>query len=206
MKNIYIFLLLSLVLSACKTEKKRGLIAEKAMVVSARVEASQIGSNILEQGGNAFDAMVATQLALAVAYPYAGNIGGGGFMVYREKNGAIGTLDFREKAPLKATKDMYLDSLGNVIPDLSTRGAMAVGVPGTIAGVFDVHEKFGSLPIETIMKPVIELAKKGVVVTKKQAKNIAEKQKDFALANKDTILFAKAWKENDVIKYKNLAI
>ncbi|WP_452598479.1 gamma-glutamyltransferase [Pontimicrobium sp. MEBiC01747] len=205
-KSLVLFCFILIAFSSCKNEtQKRGLITEKAMVVSARVEASNIGKLMLEQGGNAFDAMAATQLALAVAYPYAGNIGGGGFMVYRLNNGAIGSLDFREKAPALATKNMYLDSLGNVIPNLSTRGAMAVGVPGSIAGVFETHKKFGSLPIETIMKPVIALANKGVIVTKKQEKRIEEKLEDFALANKDTILFAKAWKANDTIKYPNLA-
>ncbi|WP_452603262.1 gamma-glutamyltransferase [Pontimicrobium sp. MEBiC06410] len=205
-KSLVLFCFILIAFNSCKNEtQKRGLITEKAMVVSARVEASNIGKLMLEQGGNAFDAMAATQLALAVAYPYAGNIGGGGFMVYRLNNGAIGSLDFREKAPALATKNMYLDSLGNVIPNLSTRGAMAVGVPGSIAGVFETHKKFGSLPIETIMKPVIALANKGVIVTKKQEKRIEEKLEDFALANNDTILFAKAWKANDTIKYPNLA-
>ena len=129
------YLIITLLLfTSCKKEAKplkRGLIAEKAMVVSAREEASKIGSAILKKGGNAFDAMVATELALAVTYPCAGNIGGGGFMVYRMANGDIGSLDYREKAPKAATKDMYLDSLGNIIPNKSTRGAMAVGVPGT---------------------------------------------------------------------------
>ena len=111
------------------------------MVVSARVEASKIGSAILEKGGNAFDAMAATELALAVAYPYAGNLGGGGFMVYRKNNGDIGAIDYREKAPLAATKDMFLDENGDIIKGKCTIGAMAVGVPGTIAGVFAVHKK-----------------------------------------------------------------
>ncbi len=201
----YLLIIVLIVFNSCEKPLQRGLITEKAMVVSARVEASNIGKQMLEQGGNAFDAMVATQLALAVAYPYAGNIGGGGFMVYRLKGGSIGSLDFREKAPALATKDMYLDSIGNVIPNLSTRGAMAVGIPGTIAGVFEIHKKFGTLPMETIIKPVIELANKGVVVTRKQEIRIAEKQEDFALTNKDTILFAKTWKQNDTIKYNRLA-
>jgi len=102
-----------------------GVVAENAMVVSARAEASKIGSDILAQGGNAFDAMVATEMALAVAYPFAGNLGGGGFMVYRKSDGDVGALDYREKAPLSAHKDMYLDSLGNVIPGKSTVGATA---------------------------------------------------------------------------------
>lgn len=205
MKNLLILFALLTFLNCKKNKPVHGLITEKAMVVSARIEASRIGKDILKQGGNAFDAMIGTQLALAVAYPYAGNIGGGGFMVYRENNGSIGSLDFREKAPMKATKDMYLDSIGNVIPNLSTRGAMAVGVPGSVAGIFEVHEKFGSLPIKDIINPVIALAKKGVIVTKKQEIRTAEKQEDFKLANKNNILFARDWKENDTIKYPNLA-
>ncbi len=208
-KILTIFTILLLV--SCKQEKKsdytpvRGLITDKAMVVSARQEASKIGNDILKKGGNAFDAMAATELALAVSYPYAGNLGGGGFMVYRKNNGDIGAVDYREKAPLAATKDMYLDEEGNVIPGKSTLGAMAVGVPGTVAGVFAVHEKFGTLPIQEILTPVIELAKKGVFVTEKQEKRIAAKQEDFSKANKDSIIFMKAWKQGDTIRYPALA-
>ena len=195
---------------SCKKTKQapapvKGLITKNAMVVSARAEASKIGSDVLKKGGNAFDAMCATQLALAVAYPFAGNLGGGGFMVYRKSNGNIGSIDFREKAPMAATKDMYLDQDGNVIPEKSTLGAMAVGVPGSIAGVFEVHEKLGSLPIEDILNPVIALAYKGVVVTKKQEKRIKKYQPLFLKANKDSIIFNKPWKENEVIKYPALA-
>src|SRR6188768_3698682 len=118
-----------------------GLVTSKAMVVSARAEASKIGADIMKKGGNAFDAMVGTELALAVAFPFAGNIGGGGFMVYRKANGEVGSLDYREKAPLADTKDMFLDSEGNVIKGKSTQTALAIGVPGTIAGVFAVHKK-----------------------------------------------------------------
>ena len=182
-----------------------GLVTEKAMVVSARVEASKIGSDILQKGGNAFDAMIATELALAVAYPYAGNIGGGGFMVYRKANGEIGGLDYREKAPLAAHADMYLDSLGNVIPGKSTLGATAVGVPGTVAGVIAVHEKFGSLPLKEIMAPVIELAKKGVIVTKKQAERLENYRDIFMEVNSDTTFFATVYKMGDSIKYPALA-
>ena len=192
----------------CNKDKKltkEGVISDKAMIVSARTEASKIGVEILKKGGNAFDAMIATDLALAVCYPYAGNIGGGGFMVYRLENGEIGALDYREKAPLAATKQMYLDSLGNVIPNLSTKGGLAVGVPGTVAGLFAVHDKFGSLPIQTIMQPVIDLANRGFVVTKKQQAVLDEKRKDFLEVNKDTILFAKQWKAGDTIKNKQIA-
>jgi gamma-glutamyltranspeptidase/glutathione hydrolase len=204
---LILFLALSIFASCKKTENtpQVGVIAKNAMVVSARAEASQIGVDILKKGGNAFDAMCATQLALAVAYPFAGNLGGGGFMVYRKANGEIGSLDFREKAPLAATKDMYLDKNGEVIPDKSTLGAMAVGVPGTVAGVFEVHEKLGSLPINEIIQPVIDLAYKGVMVTKKQETTIKKYQPLFSKANKAPIFLNNPWKENDIIKYPELA-
>ena len=209
MKKISILITLSLLLMNCKTspekEKITGLIAKKAMVVSARVEASKIGIDILKKGGNAFDAMAATELALAVAYPYAGNLGGGGFMVYRKNDGEIGALDYREKAPLAANKDMYLNEDGNIVKGKSTLGAMAVGIPGTIAGVFEVHKKFGSLPIEDILKPVIELAKKGITITKKQEARIKKYQPYFKKTNSSKIIFDSIWKENDVIKYPALA-
>ncbi|MDC1432975.1 gamma-glutamyltransferase, partial [Polaribacter sp.] len=210
MKKNLPLIIISLVILSCKPSentkvKNRGVTSEKAMVVSARVEASKIGTAILQKGGNAFDAMVATELALAVAYPYAGNIGGGGFMVYRNTAGETGALDYREKAPLAASKDMYLDKNKEVIKGKSTLGAMAVGVPGTVAGVFEVHRKFGTLSIEEILAPVITLAKRGVIVTKKQEKRIAKFQASFLKANKDTILFNKAWKEKDTIKYSALA-
>ena len=209
MKKIILICIFSLLLINCKTtsskEKITGLVAQKAMVVSAREEASKIGVAILKKGGNAFDAMVATELALAVAYPYAGNIGGGGFMVYRKKDGEIGALDYREKAPLAASKDMYLDANENIIKGKSTVGSMAVGIPGTVAGVFETHRKFGSMPMEEILQPVIDLAKRGVIVTLKQEKRIESYQKGFLEANKDSILFTKNWKENDTIKYNALA-
>ena len=188
-----------------KTPQVRGLIAENAIVVSARAEASKIGLSMLKKGGNAFDAMVATELALAVAYPYAGNLGGGGFMVYRMNTGEIGGIDYREKAPLTASKNMYLDSLGNVIPNKSTLGALAVGIPGTVAGVFEVHKKFGTLPIDTILDPIIALAYKGVVITKKQEKRIKKYQPIIKIVSGDSILFSQLWKEKDTIKYVQLA-
>jgi gamma-glutamyltranspeptidase/glutathione hydrolase len=203
-----ISLFLVLILLGCKSEQTTiptGLVTEKAMVVSAREEASQIGVEIMKQGGNAFDAMIATELALAVAYPYAGNIGGGGFMVYRKNDGEIGSLDYREKAPIAASSDMFLDENGNVIKGLSTESAKSVGVPGTIAGVFAVHEKFGTLPIETILKPVIELARKGVVVTQKQEERLHKYREAIVKANGDKTLFSNVFKEKDTIKYLALA-
>ena len=204
-----VIVLLSVFSIGCKTQnvmvQPTGLVANKAMVVSAREEASKIGVEIMRKGGNAFDAMIATELALAVAYPYAGNLGGGGFMVYRKANGEIGSLDYREKAPLAATKDMFLDEKGNVVTGKSTETALAIGVPGTIAGVFAVHNKLGSLSIEEILKPVIALAEKGVIVTKKQEARLNDYRSKIIQKNGNKTLFATVFKENDSIKYPALA-
>ncbi|MFH6603964.1 gamma-glutamyltransferase [Maribacter algicola] len=207
MKKLFFASLLLLLFVHCKKQPAAptGLVTEKAMVVSARVEASKIGSDILEKGGNAFDAMVATELALAVAYPFAGNLGGGGFMVYRRNNGDVGGIDYREKAPLSAYKDMYLDSLGNVIPGMSTQGATAVGVPGTVAGIFEVHQKFGSMPWEEILAPVIALAEKGVVVTEKQAGRFENFKASILEVNGGITSFPIGCKAGDTIKYPVLA-
>jgi gamma-glutamyltranspeptidase/glutathione hydrolase len=192
-------------LSANIVISQTGLVAQKAMVVSAREEASKIGVEIMRKGGNAFDAMVATELALAVAYPYAGNIGGGGFMVFRKANGEVGSLDYREKAPLAATKDMFLDKDKNVIKGKSTETPLAIGVPGTIAGVFAVHKKYGSLPMSEIMKPVIALAEKGVIVTQKQEQRLHDYRDVIIKANGEKTKFATVYKQNDTIKYPELA-
>ncbi|MGL2993732.1 gamma-glutamyltransferase [Flavobacterium sp. TSSA_36] len=186
-------------------QAQTGLIANKAMVVSAREEASKIGVEIMQKGGNAFDAMVATELALAVCHPQAGNIGGGGFMVYRKTNGETGALDYREKAPQLASKDMYLDAKKNVMKGKSTETALASGVPGTIAGIFEVHQKFGSLPISEILKPVIALAERGVVVTPYQAQSLSDYRASFIKANGPNSLFSKIYKAGDTIKYSALA-
>jgi len=204
-----LFLLVLLVFTSVQCRRApaapTGLISEQAMVVSAREEASAIGVAILKKGGNAFDAMVATELALAVAYPFAGNLGGGGFMVYRKANGDVGSLDYREKAPLSATEDMYLDSLGNVIPGMSTLGATAVGVPGTIAGVFEVHAKMGSLPINEILEPVIEFAEKGAAVTQKQAERWDRYRDQILEVSGEETLFYTTCRAGDTLHFPNLA-
>ncbi|MBP6557591.1 MAG: gamma-glutamyltransferase [Flavobacterium sp.] len=199
-KKLFAFLLISNCILA-----QKGLIAEKAMVVSAREEASQIGVDIIKKGGNAFDAMIATQLALAVAYPYAGNISGGGFMVYRKANGEIGSLDFREKAPAKATKNMYQDQNGNVIPNLSTDGALSVGIPGSVAGIFEVHKKFGKLPLKDLFEPSITLAKKGIIVTLKEKEKLDENREIIVKISGDKTLYNKTFHVGDTIKYLALA-
>jgi len=200
------YLLFLFFLSSCiNSPNNEGLTAKNGMVVSAREEASKIGVEILKKGGNAFDAMIATDLALAVCYQSAGNIGGGGFMVFRMANGETGALDYREKAPISASKDMYLDENGNIIKGMSLAGGMAVGVPGTIAGIFEVHKKFGSLPIEQLFQPAIDLANDGVIVTKKQSNRIKSYQNYFKLVNKEPILFSDEIKAGDTIKFPNLA-
>ena len=212
MRQIIPLLFLSFLFLQCRKQveqnkyiKEYGIIAEKTMVVSARAEASNIGVDIMKKGGNAFDAMIATDLALAVAYPFAGNLGGGGFMVYRMNDGATGAIDYREKAPLASSRNMYLDDEGNIIKDKSTLGAMAVGIPGTIAGLFEVHKKFGTMPIEQLIQPAIDLAKQGVIVTQKQADRLNNYRNLFSKANNRTIHLDKVWKAGDTIKYPALA-
>ena len=209
MKKILFLLVAILLFIQCtnKDEKSasHGLIVDNAMVVSAREEASKIGVEILKKGGNAFDAMIATELALAVSYPFAGNIAGGGFMIYRTKDGNTGALDYREKAPLAASKDMYLDPNGTIIERKSTFGAMAVAIPGTIDGLFRVHQKFGTLPFSELIQPAIDLANNGVIVTKKQSATIAKYKRYFSEANRTQIVLDNDWKEGDTIVYHNLA-
>jgi len=202
-------ILFLLLLAGCRTQQPQipetGLEASNGMVVSARQEASDIGIQILKQGGNAFDAMVATELALAVAYPYAGNLGGGGFMVYRKADGQIGSLDYREKAPGAASPDMFLDKNGKPIPGKSTASPLAVGVPGTVAGIFAVHDKFGSLPMSEILKPVIALAEKGVVVTDRDETNMNIYRPAITRQSGDSTLYAHPFKKGGRIVYKALA-
>ncbi len=212
MKKSLEIILTILFLTQCNmpqvTNKKRPhdeVIAGNAMVVSARREASKIGIKILKEGGNAFDAMIATSFALAVSYPFAGNLAGGGFMVYQTHDGKAGALDFREKAPLAASRTMYLNKKGNIIKGESTLGGLSVGVPGTVAGLFQVYKKFGTLPFDSLIQPAIDLAKNGVVVTKKQAKRINHYRKYFAKENGTTIPLDKDWKAGDIIKYPVLA-
>ena len=192
MKNI-ILILSSFFLFSCSD------IYEPA-VVSARKEATQIGLEIMKNGGNAYDAMIATHLALAVVHPTAGNIGGGGFFVYHDKDGSSGSLDFREMAPGNAYKDMYLDENGDVIPDMSTLGGAAVGVPGSISAIYEIHARFGSLPIEDLFKPAIDLANNGFVVTQKQSNSLSGKLEDFIKVNGEESLYSKKYYKGDTIK------
>jgi len=188
-------------------KRAEGVLARNGMVVSAHPLASKVGIAILEKGGNAFDAAIAVQFALAVVYPSAGNIGGGGFLVYRETEGRIGSLDFREKAPLKAHRDMYLDSEGKPVSRLSLDGHLAAGVPGTVDGMFAIHEKLGSLPMTDLIQPAIDLAQKGVVLTAKQAAGYNRSRESFLRLNthRPYVVKDQPWKAGDRIVHRDLA-
>ncbi|HEY9259636.1 gamma-glutamyltransferase [Chitinophaga sp.] len=175
-------------------------------VVSAHPLASRVGAIILQQGGNAVDAAIATQLALAVVYPGAGNIGGGGFLVGHLKNGRNIAIDFRETAPAKAHRDMYLDSLGNAITHLSLDGQLAAGVPGTVAGLF-ASMKYAKLPFTKLIEPAIRLADKGFVLTPSEANGLNAYKADFERLNTTKTAFVKdvPWKAGDTLVQKELA-
>ena len=173
-------------------------------IVTAKYEATKAGHKILKMGGNAFDAMIATDLALSVVYPNAGNLGGGGFMVYRTSNSKYGSIDYREKAPLLSSENMYLDKNGNIIKNLSREGSLSIGVPGTVAGLFEVYEKFGTLPLDSIFKPALELAKDGFKLTKKQA-DLFNSSKSKILINSDSLsLFNKDFKKDMIFSNDKL--
>ncbi len=168
MKQKIALLLLFLVLPMVAFTPTGGRIpvyAKEAMVVSASTIASEIGRDIIKEGGNAIDAAVATAFALAVTWPAAGNIGGGGFIVYRPVSGEVTTFDFREKAPLAASPTMYLDNDGKLVQGLNHRGVLSVGVPGTVAGLHLAHTRYGKLPWGKLVQPAIDLARKGIPIT-----------------------------------------
>lgn len=175
-------------------------------VVSAHPLASQVGLSILKKGGNAMDAAIATQLALAVVYPGAGNLGGGGFLVAQLADGKQVTLDYREKAPGKASRDMYLKADGS--PDLSKsqQGHLAAGVPGTVAGLWQTH-RYGKLPFGDLVQPAIDLAAKGFVLTESEASSLNENQHEFKSSNTKPTAFlkARAWQAGDTLIQTELA-
>ena len=213
--HFLIFIILILVTSNCQTEDgnsrgktiSRGVITDNAMVVSAHPLASAVGVEILKKGGNAMDAAIAVQFALSVVYPAAGNIGGGGFMVVRKNDGSIYSLDFREKAPLKSSRDMYLDSTGQVIKDLSLKGHLASGVPGVVDGMDKAYQKFGTLDWEELIQPSIDLAMNGFQLTRKEAVGLNSNRKTFIEVNtiSPDFVLNEEWKAGDTIRYTDLA-
>lgn len=178
-----------------------------AAVSSAHALASEVGALILKKGGNAIDAAVAVQYALAVVYPNAGNIGGGGFLVYRDKNNEAYTIDFREKAPSAAFKDMYLDKDGNAVPSMSRDGHLAAGVPGSVAGMELAHKKHGKLGFKELIQPAIDLAEHGFVITKREAAALNRMKKDFDKYSTVQSAFQKdtPWQEKDTLIQMDLA-
>lgn len=183
---------LSLILSTlfgCNSTEEVPVIFEKAAVVSAHPLATQVGVDILKAGGNAIDAAVGVHFTLAVVYPAAGNLGGGGFMITRAPEGQVHTIDFREKAPAAATRDMYLDESGEVIPDLSTLGHLAAGVPGSVDGMWAAHDSLGNLPWEQVVQPAIDLAAEGFALTQKEARGLNAKQERFERVNTRTSIW-----------------
>ncbi|MBU6262003.1 MAG: gamma-glutamyltransferase [Bacteroidetes bacterium] len=178
----------------------------RASVSSAHPLASMVGTAIMQQGGNAFDATIATQLALAVVYPGAGNIGGGGFTLARKKDGTLIGIDFREAAPAKASRDMYLDAAGNAQDALSQSGHLASGVPGTVAGIFATYAH-AKLPFAMLIQPAIDLARYGFVITEKEAASLNGTKKDFVQYSTRPSAFVKdtKWKVGDTLVQLELA-
>lgn len=222
-KNLFLlFVILAIPFIGCQPEapqdsskdqlvypQNKKLISDKAMVVSAHPLASQVGIDILKKGGNAVDAAIAVQFALGVTYPVAGNIGGGGFMVIRMNDGTTAALDFREKAPLAAHRDMYLDSLGEVIPRLSVDGHLAVGVPGTVDGMVKAFEKYSRLKDwKQLVKPSWDLAKDGILLTEREANGLNRNKEKFEKLNTSRPVFVKengAWEKGEKLVQSDLA-
>lgn len=188
---------------------RKGVIAQNGMVASAHPEASKVGVAILKAGGNAVDAAVAMQFALAVVHPSAGNIGGGGFLVLRDKDGKSFSIDFREKAPGKGHADMYLDKDGNIIPRASTLGRLASGVPGSVDGMAQAHARYGKLPWKQVLQPAIDIAGNGVILTEREARSLNSIKSDLLAVNPGSSYFlnptGKDWAAGDLLVQKDLA-
>jgi gamma-glutamyltranspeptidase / glutathione hydrolase len=206
-----IFLLLPVVLlAACKAnfpeEKNTGKIYDSAVVVSAHPLASKVGAAILKKGGNAVDAAIATQFALAVVFPAAGNIGGGGFMVLRQQDGKVASLDYREKAPAASSITMYLNENGDVIKGLSEKGHHSSGVPGSVAGMAAAHSVYGSVPWKDLVQPAIDLALNGFTLTAEQAESFNYIQDTLRKYNTvlPEFLLRQQWNEGDSIRWTDL--
>lgn len=209
------FCLLSLLFvfffSACRQAPQIDYVAEKtatfstAAIAGPHPKATEVGLEVLKNGGNAIDAAVAMQFAMAVVYPRAGNIGGGGFLVYRDKDGSAETLDYRERAPAAASRDMYLDDKGDVIPKLSTYGHLAVGVPGTVAGIEEMHKKHGSKPWAELVGYAVDLAENGYRLSQAEVNRLKSYHADFAAFNEQTPFSDSSMVEGTLVKQPDLA-
>jgi len=189
-----------------KYDTQKKVVCENGAVVSAHPLASKVGLAILKMGGNAVDAAIATQLALAVVYPNAGNLGGGGFMVARLKDGKLVAIDYREKAPGNAHRDMYLSATGEPQLELSQNGHLSSGVPGTVAGLFE-SSKYATLSFDKLIQPAIDLAEKGFILSDREAKAFNSLKDEFEKYNTQTPVFVKniSWKGGDTFFQKDLA-
>ncbi len=185
---------------------QKSATGKNGMVVTVHPLATDVGLEILKKGGNAADAAIAVQFALAVVYSKAGNIGGGGFLVYHKSDGEIVSLDYRERAPSAASKNMFLDSKGNVIKGLSREGILAAGIPGTVAGLEETHKELGNLPWSTLIEPSIRLAENGYKITRLEADRLNEFKEVFNRLNPPQMPFlsSEKWKEGDVLIQKEL--
>ena len=208
--SLFYKILISIFFVLSCNEVKKETIYKKGMVSSAQPVASKVGLDILKNGGNAFDAAIGVHFALSVVYPNAGNIGGGGFAVYRLNDGEVGSLDFREKAPLKSYRDMYISNSddGSIVDDKKSKiGHLASGVPGSVDGMVKLYEKFGSLDWKLLLEPSIELAKNGFSLTDKQSNSLNRVMILFDSINDSEVSFVKEikWKENDILIQKDLS-
>jgi gamma-glutamyltranspeptidase/glutathione hydrolase len=210
-KQFYHLILSVAVLASCTTHntsiQSSVAIGNHAMVSSAHPMASEIGLDVIKNGGNAIDAAIATHFALAVVYPQAGNIGGGGFAVIRMNDGTINSLDFREKAPELAHRDMYLNADGQLNDLQSTNGHMASGVPGAVDGMFALHQKYGTLPMSELIQPSINLAKHGYALTILAVELLNTKQGEFQTYNRWSTPYHsdQNWQAGDTITQPDLA-
>ncbi|WKK58170.1 gamma-glutamyltransferase [Sphingobacterium sp. BN32] len=207
--NIFYLLFIAFYLGSCSVTQQQAQDKQEynnGAVVTAHPIASEVGVAILKKRGNAVDAAIAVKFALAVVYPNAGNLGGGGFMVYRDKSGLVNSLDFREKAPAKAQRDMYLDKDGNPITDLSLYGQLAAGVPGSVAGMDEAFKKYGSLSWKELLEPAIALAEQGFPITAQQAGEFNRYQEPFKKHNPNgaAIIRDAEWKAGDLFVQKEL--
>ena len=210
-KQFYNLILCVSILAGCTTHNQSfqsyGTIGNHVMVSSAHPLASAIGLDVMKNGGNAIDAAIATHFALAVVYPQAGNIGGGGFAVIRMNDGTINSLDFREKAPELAHREMYLNADGQLNDLQSTHGHMASGVPGAVDGIFTLHQKYGTLPMAEMIEPSIEMAQRGYALTPLAAELLNTKQEEFRKHNRWSTPYHndQKWQAGDTIIQPDLA-
>lgn len=179
---------------------------KNGVVVTAHPEASKVGVEILKKGGNAIDAAIAVEFSLAVVYPNAGNIGGGGFLIYRDAKGNVDALDYREIAPSQASEKMYWDKKGDAVTDLSLYGQFASGIPGTVDGMVKAHEKYGQLAWKDLVQPAIDLANNGYAITAMQANELTKKHADFKKYNQVANAFTakSTWVAGDTFIQKDL--